>query len=75
MDQLSKLVSRLETVTAKLENLGQAKPQLAPKPPHLGGGGNAVVALPEIANIQDLVKMEALLLNAKRTGGSGFYHD
>ncbi|ETN84010.1 hypothetical protein NECAME_07106 [Necator americanus] len=39
MDQLDKLVSRLETVTAKLENLGSTKPQLAPKPVHLGGNG------------------------------------
>ncbi|EPB69896.1 hypothetical protein ANCCEY_11005 [Ancylostoma ceylanicum] len=38
MDHLDKLVSRLETVTAKLESLGSFKPQPAPKPAHLGGG-------------------------------------
>lgn len=38
MDHLDKLVARLETVTAKLENLGSSKPQPAPKPAHLGGG-------------------------------------
>nr|CDJ90118.1 Adenylate cyclase-associated CAP domain containing protein [Haemonchus contortus] len=37
MQQLEKVVSRLETVAAKLENLGQGKPQLAPKPANLIG--------------------------------------
>lgn len=36
MDDLSKLVNRLETVTSKLEQLSAQKPQLAPKPAHLG---------------------------------------
>ncbi|KHJ85639.1 hypothetical protein OESDEN_14630 [Oesophagostomum dentatum] len=35
MDHLDKLVSRLEKVTVRLESLGAAKPQLAPKPSHL----------------------------------------
>ncbi|RCN38573.1 hypothetical protein ANCCAN_15513 [Ancylostoma caninum] len=44
MDHLDKLVSRLETVTAKLENLGSFKPQPAPKPAHLGSGNGPCYA-------------------------------
>ncbi|KAK6762293.1 hypothetical protein RB195_023128 [Necator americanus] len=48
MDQLDKLVSRLETVTAKLENLGSTKPQLAPKPVHLGGNAVSTETPPHV---------------------------
>ncbi|WKY14371.1 hypothetical protein Q1695_000149 [Nippostrongylus brasiliensis] len=47
MDQLNKLVARLETVTVKLENLGASKPQLAPKPAHLSASGECWQVLRE----------------------------
>ncbi|VDM75287.1 unnamed protein product, partial [Strongylus vulgaris] len=46
MEKLDKLVSRLEKVTAKLESLGASRPQLAPKPAHLGGSGGASADAP-----------------------------